>query len=334
MMSIDGIDQDRIYQEVASAIKLAARAPSVHNSQPWSCLVSRDTIHLHADLSRWLPATDADRRDLMLSCGAMLHHLQVSLAAVGLQPKVHRFPNPVIEDHLAAFELNRAEAEDEAIRLASAISRRRTDRRPYKSWQLPDGYLRELVKRANDQGAVLRLISDPQRRAMLLDAIQAAATAQEETPGYQTELAMWSGRHGSDDGVPAANLLSSSSAHAEGERRFPEGDIQTRANERDGATLLVLGAASDDRLSQLRAGEAMSAVLLQATRMGLASCPLSQPLEVASTRRLLRDEVLGGTLSPQLVLRLGYPQPSPLPATPRRLVNEIIHYGRHRASHG
>jgi hypothetical protein len=59
--------------------------------------------------------------------------------------------------------------------------------------------------------------------------------------------------------------------------------------------------------------------------MGLASCPLSQPLEVGSTRRLLRDEVLGGTLSPQLVLRLGFPQPSPpLPATSRRPVSEII----------
>jgi len=85
---------------------------------------------------------------------------------------------------------------------------------------------------------------------MLLEAIQAAATAQEETPGYKTEVAMWTGRHGSDDGVPAANLLSSSSAHAEGERGFPEGDIQTRASERDGATLVVLGTASDDRLSQ------------------------------------------------------------------------------------
>ena len=323
-MSSDEIYQDEIYQEVSSAIKLAARAPSIHNSQPWSCQVSRDTVHLYADTSRWLPATDADRHDLMLSCGAMLHHLQVSLAAVGLQPKVHRLPNPVIEDHLAAIELHRGEAGDGAIRLASAISTRRTDRRPYKSWQLPDGYVRALVDKAADQGAVLRFISDPQQRAVLLDAIQHAATTQEKTPGYETELAMWTGRHGSDDGVPAANLLSSSSAHAEAERSFPEGDIQTRANEHDGAALAVLGTASDDSLSQLRAGEAMSAVLLQATQMGLASCPLSQPLEVGSTRRLLRDEVLGGTLSPQLVLRFGFPQPSPLPATPRRPVSEII----------
>jgi hypothetical protein len=146
-----------------------------------------------------------------------------------------------------------------------------------------------------------------------------------EWPAVLGRAAMWTGRRGSDDGVPAASLLSSSSAHAEAERSFPEGDIRTRIGEPDGASLVVLGTASDDMLSQLRAGEALSAVLLQATRMGLASCPLSQPLEVGSTRKFLRDEILGGTLSPQLVLRLGFPQPSQqVPATPRRPVSEII----------
>jgi len=83
--------------------------------------------------------------------------------------------------------------------------------------------------------------------------------------------------------------------------------------------LTVLGTASDDTLSRLRAGEALSAVLLTATTLGLASCPLSRPLEVGSTRRSLRDDVLVGTVSPQLVLRLGWPVVGPsLPGTPRR----------------
>jgi len=83
--------------------------------------------------------------------------------------------------------------------------------------------------------------------------------------------------------------------------------------------LAVLGTASDDRLSQLRAGEALSAVLLTATTIGLATCPLSQALEIGTTRRMLRDNVLDGTLSPQLVLRVGRAPVGPsLPATPRR----------------
>jgi hypothetical protein len=93
----------------------------------------------------------------------------------------------------------------------------------------------------------------------------------------------------------------------------------------DGATLLVLGTTSDDTLSWLRAGEATSAVLLQATVAGLASSPLSQPLEVGHTRLALRDGVLAGTLSPQLILRVGWASGgSASTAIPRRGLAETI----------
>jgi hypothetical protein len=65
---------DDVYETAVGAIELAARAPSIHNSQPWQCLLTDETLQLYAARDRWLPATDADRRDLMLSCGAMLHH--------------------------------------------------------------------------------------------------------------------------------------------------------------------------------------------------------------------------------------------------------------------
>ncbi|MCU1662063.1 MAG: nitroreductase [Pseudonocardia sp.] len=101
---------------------------------------------------------------------------------------------------------------------------------------------------------------------------------------------------------------------------------QADSGEPDGAVLLVLGTASDDPLSQLRAGEALSAVLLHATEVGLAtSCPLSQPLEVGTSRVVLRAEVLDGTVSPQLVMRVGWaPIVPPLRPTPRRPIDDTI----------
>jgi len=65
-------------------------------------------------------------------------------------------------------------------------------------------------------------------------------------------------------------------------------------------------------------------VLLTATTLGLATCPLGQPREIGATTRVLRDEVLEVTLSPQLVLRVGWaPVGPPLPATPRRSFADI-----------
>jgi hypothetical protein len=90
--------------------------------------------------------------------------------------------------------------------------------------------------------------------------------------------------------------------------------------------LLVIGTSSDDTLSQLRAGEAMSAVLLQATLDRMSSSPLTEPLEVAQTRAVVAKEVLGGTLSPQVIIRVGWPSGASTvpPLTPRRPLDEQI----------
>ena len=89
-MIIENLDR----RTVRSALQLAVRAPSVHNSQPWRFVLGRSSVHLHADLGRWLPATDPDARGLMQSCGTVLHHLQVALAASGISATVHRLPDP------------------------------------------------------------------------------------------------------------------------------------------------------------------------------------------------------------------------------------------------
>jgi hypothetical protein len=238
---------------------------------------------------------------------------------------VHRVPNPGDPGRLATLELQRGAPTEDDLELAAAITRRRTDRRPFGNWPIPDDSRRELETAAAGQGAILRPVEGGRPRAALLDAIREAAARQQEVPGYQTELATWTGHRAGDDGVPAANLLQRAAAGVPAARRFPGGDIGPGSpGQEDGALLAVLGTASDDLLSRLRAGEALSAVLLAATVLGLASCPLSQPLEIGSTRRMLRDDVLAGTLSPQIVLRLGWSPVGPsLPATPRRPFAEI-----------
>ncbi|WP_037070406.1 Acg family FMN-binding oxidoreductase [Pseudonocardia acaciae] len=315
------IDRDTVRR----AIELATRAPSIHNTQPWRWLLGERSVHLYADLKRWLPATDADGRDLLLSCGAALHHLRIALAAAGVGAAVHRLPNPGEPDHLAALELSPGRTRDADLRMASAIAIRRTDRRAYQDWPVPEPYLAELTAAAAAQGATLRVITEDRPRNQVLHAIHEAATAQPATPGYDLELALWSARDASPDGVPAANLPTRPSAAVPAARRFRPGELADRGGAPDRSTLLVLGTASDDRLCQLRAGEALSAVLLLATASGLATCPLSQPLEVGHTRRYLRDQVLGGTLCPQVILRLGWAPSRPaLPATPRRRAEGVI----------
>ncbi len=69
--------------------------------------------------------------------------------------------------------------------------------------------------------------------------------------------------------------------------------------------LLVLGTEDDSDAARLRAGEAASRVLLSATALGLASCPLTEPLRPARDRVAVACDVFDGTKHPQMLLRIG-----------------------------
>jgi nitroreductase len=321
-----GMSTNKLRQDgLVDAVQTAGRAPSIHNSQPWRFRVSRGRVDLFADRSRRLHATDIDGRDLLLSCGAALHHLRLALSA-SRPITVRRFPSPENPDHLASVEVRtRGAIRGGSPALLAAVADRRTDRRPFTQWPVPQVFIRELIEVAADQGAVLRPVRDPGAAKVLQAVAAAAAAAQEQVPGYQAELAHWARHPERPAGIPSTSLLLDPRVEVLAGRQFPPGELASDNSQPDGAILMVLGTASDDRLSQLRAGEALSAVLLQATRHGLATCTVSQPLENRATRRAVQEAVLDGTLCPQVVLRLGWaPANSPIPPTPRRPLAEIL----------
>ncbi|RZQ65922.1 Acg family FMN-binding oxidoreductase [Amycolatopsis suaedae] len=315
---------------VRVALALAVRAPSVHNSQPWRWRVGARSIHLYVDPDLRLRETDPDGHDLMLSCGAALHHLRVAFAALGWSTTVRRLPNAAEPGHLASVELHRHEPTHDEIALAAAIPRRRTDRRRYSSWPVPRGRLAELTERVAAEGAALTAVVEPRARHDLIDAIGDAARVHAADAAYQVELVAWSGRHASTDGVPAANAPAADPLGEVTMRRFSDPRLRQpsgSADEPDESVLLVIATASDDRLSRLRAGEATSAALLTATELGLAACPLTEPLNLRDTRARVAERVLGGGSCPQMVLKIGWAgvNADPLPATPRRPLDEVVH---------
>ncbi|GAA1622425.1 nitroreductase family protein [Nocardia ninae] len=230
-----------------TALALAARAPSVADTQPWRWQIGSRSIHLYLDPA-W--AADPDQRGPVLSCGASLHHLRVALAALGWSAVVRRLPNPAQPNHLASVRLLRHRPTPVEIALSAAISRRRTDDRHFTSLPIPPGCLGLVTERATALGALVRRAADPAREQV-----------------------------------------------TEPSDRTPNPDF---------AELLVIGTPADDRTSRLRAGEALSAVLLTATNIGLATSLLTHPLETPELRRTVRTGVLDGTAHPQAVVRIGW----------------------------
>jgi nitroreductase len=321
------------HQTVLAAIELANRAPSLHNTQPWRWLIGDQSVHLMADRARHLPATDPDGRDLLLSCGAALHHLQVAFAALGWRAEAHRIPNEHDPDHLAAVEVRPHNPTDDDVAFAGAISRRRTDRRRFSSWEVPGEHLDLMVRRTARTGALLVPVTDGANRWLLTRAIDVAARRQSGDPDYQLEVATWSrSSFAAQDGVLTASGSPTPVRHDDtAMRAFPRGTLTnttTGRGEQDRGQLLVLATLRDDPVSVLRAGEAASAALLTATDLGLATCPLSQPFEITDTRATIREQVLDGAAHPHLVLRVGWAPTSapPLPHSPVRRTEDTVDY--------
>ncbi|MEV6306667.1 nitroreductase [Actinoplanes sp. NPDC051861] len=90
-----------------------------------------------------------------------------------------------------------------------------------------------------------------------------------------------------------------------------------------GATYAVIFGTGDTPADWLRAGEALSALLLTATARNVASAPMSEVIETPRTRELLAGLIGGGR--PYLVVRLGHAtNPAPLPPAPRRRPDATI----------
>src|SRR4051812_22357907 len=89
-------------EQLIAIVEKACRAPSLHNSQPWRWIFKCGTLSLFADHSRVGTHTDSTGREVVLSCGAALDHLQVAAAAAGWQLTVARYPDPHDHDHLAS----------------------------------------------------------------------------------------------------------------------------------------------------------------------------------------------------------------------------------------
>ncbi len=99
---------------------------------------------------------------------------------------------------------------------------------------------------------------------------------------------------------------------------------------RDGdGMLLVLATDNEDDVSRLRAGEAASHLLLTATALELASCPLTDPLRSPRDRVALACELFDGRAYPQILLRIGprVTGAADLPSALRRPLAETTTWG-------
>lgn len=315
-------------QVLTEAVRLACRAPSLHNSQPWRWVAEAGRLDLYLDPTRAVHG-DRSAREALISCGAVLDHLRVAMAAAGWTAEVDRFPDAAQPEHLASIGFVAADRVTELERYrAGAILTRHTDRLPFMAPANWEPF--ETVLQTSVEDPVRLFMVGDELRAKIAEASELAEALRLYDSSYHAELNWWTAPFEVSDGIPASALISAAESDrvdigrtfpvtANRERRLEVGD--------DHSKIVLLSTAGDDPADTLACGEALSTVLLECTMSGLATCPVTHLTEVPAGRALLAG-LVGGADLPQILIRIGGApalETPPVP-TPRRPLADVLQF--------
>ena len=315
-------------------IATAARAPSVHNSQPWRFRVEADSVQLWCDPRRrtW---TDTSGREMLISCGAALFGLRLAVRSLGYEPRVSLLPDPARLRLLASVRVGRVMPVNALeSQMLAAVPHRHTHRGPFEAGQLPDALLAGLQNDALLEGAELAFLRPGLAYERLAALTVAAARRADLDPRSRATIRRWTRARrdrpesvlasAERDGIPAAAFASAVRVQP-GRLRQRDFDLGRHlgmlpAGGAPPAVTAILATRDDRRGDWLRAGQALHRLLLHAAADWVFASLYTQPVENPVTRILVRTE-LGLHGYPQLILQLGHATSAA--ATARRGPDEI-----------
>ncbi|GII54176.1 NAD(P)H nitroreductase [Planotetraspora thailandica] len=306
---------DAVARVTRAAVDAAVWAPSVHNTQPWSFAISGDEISLRADTDRKLRVADAAGRQMLISCGAALFNVRITLSALGYEPEVRPLPDPDRPSLLATVRPRTArECHEEARSLHAEIERRRTHRAGFTALPVPGELVETLVAQARTEDADLM----PVRSESAVRVLEALTTAAQEVESHDRAFSMevmrWSRPAGSTrrDGVQAGGRPAAPGrtwpqhfAQRDFTRGHPWGEEADQPLSTATGLVAVLTTPGDTREDWLAAGQALQHVLLHASAYGLSAAFHTQALEMPQLREFIRRHLTAGAF-PQMIMRLGF----------------------------
>jgi hypothetical protein len=312
-------------------IELAARAPSVHNTQPWRFTVTGQAIELYADAGRQL-MEDPAGREMIISCGAALFGLRLAIRSLGYAPEVALFPEPSQRRLLARVRTGRpAPMTSDERAMLQAVPHRHTHRGAFEPGPLPVGLLERLRDDAEAEGATLAVIDDGPAYKHLTAILAGWSRRRDLYPTSpaeirtQAETLRWTREAGSQarDGVPASAFPAAAGRET---GQLPQRDFDlgrgwgfAPSGGPSAQVTAIIVTPGEDEQSWLCAGRALQRILLRAASQWVFARLQTQPLRSASVRAQIRGS-LTPSGSPQLLLELGVARTSR--PTGRRPVDE------------
>ncbi len=282
-------------------LNYAILAPSSQNSQPWKFNASGDEIRLFADKTRWLAVSDADQRELYISQGTALENLLVAADHFGYGYNV-TYPSGN-GSLVAVIKLTPGSGHSQDPKLFKAIVDLRTNQNPYEAKEIPESSLQALENTSLNKDVKLVLASDANTRNEFRNLTLSADQKQYTDPNYKSELG-----HSIGEGMMGPTSIQAVLAQL----RVLFLDISADQTKKDSdlvnstPTLGFIISDGNDRVSQIKSGQLLERIWLEATAMGISLQPMSQALEMPDTKAELAKLLSPDSGNIQQVFTLGY----------------------------
>jgi nitroreductase len=293
-------------QPLERMVYYARLAPSAFNAQPWKFVLGNAEIDVFADLERWRPAADAERRELHVSLGCAIEALRIAADFGGWGTDLAYFPVEGDETLVARLRVAFAgpKRDDAAADLLRHMITRHTNRKLFEHDPVADLDRKRLYQCFEIGDVSLHFLND----RLALDALAAvearADAALLARPDYRAQAAHGIGKVG-------ISWLLSKVANKEAERLA------------SAPLVALLTTRNDRRIDQIQAGQAFMRIALAAEGHEVRVQPMTQVLELHEARgELARIFGLTGRV-PQHIFRLGHAL-AETGSHPRRPLDEIL----------
>jgi nitroreductase len=311
-----------LHEQLKFLLRYALLAPSTHNSQPWKFAISDSTITITPESRRLVPIADPDGQLLYITLGCVVENLCLAADYFGFECTItlqfeKKLPRiKVMCNKIASTKFQQKN------HLLHAIPKRHTSRGPYQDRTLPVEFL-QFSEKFNTPSLQVEIISDRDKKDSLIRILMESREKEMDDHKFRFELAHYKRTNYTRSGLGMPGFVMG----------FPNAlslivpmvirlkNVAKLSHEKDERLLknatpafVVISTATHDAPAWLESGRIYQRCALEAVRLGLATNIMAAPVAYEDYYKELQN-ILGTTLRPQFLFRVGYPtvdaQPSP-----------------------
>lgn len=313
-------------------LRHAVHAPSPQNTQPWLFEVRGEGVDIYLDRSRALPVGDPDGREMVISVGAVLDHLEVAMRAHGMVPAIRYTPDRNHSDLVARIECIDLQCPiRQDLDLLPLIAQRHSVDKFREDSYVSAGVLSDLALASNEYHCGIRWVDPGPLRTSLGTLLKEADEALFSGKRFRSEISHWLRTNGNEaeDGVPVEALGVARAIQPLIPWLVEHVDFGTHEGKEDyirvvtAPALGILFTDGDHTADWLNAGRALSRILLRAAQMGYHCALFDQPMDSERLRLRIRG-LLNTNSDPQAIIRIGVAAATPAVHTSRRPVESFF----------